>query len=133
MKRDEVPQYHNPVLGGARKAVYAVDEEGEIGTVASAGWEVEEIITTLAVDDFRMQAEAALARARRGDTSALEYHMFARRMDLLTLAQSTGLWRWRVRRHLRPKVFVRLSPALLARYADALGLEPEALRHLPEE
>ncbi|MEJ2060456.1 MAG: hypothetical protein P8Y64_08210 [Gammaproteobacteria bacterium] len=131
MKKDEVPQYPNPVLRGERKAVYAVDEKGDIGVVATAGWEVEEIITTLAVDDFREQAEAALARARRGETSPLEYHMYACRMDLPTLAQSTGLARWRVRRHLKARVFARLSPSLLARYAEALGLDVEALKRLP--
>ncbi|MEJ2480549.1 MAG: hypothetical protein P8Y78_10315 [Acidihalobacter sp.] len=131
MKKNEVPQYANPLLGGERKAVYAVDEKGEIGAVATAGWEVEEIITGLALDDFREHAEEALARARRGETAPLEYHMYACRMDLQTLAQSAGLARWRVRRHLKPKVFAELSPTLLARYAEALGVEVEALRRLP--
>jgi hypothetical protein len=48
-------------------------------------------------------------------------------MDLALLAQTTGLWRWRIRRHFRPQVFARLSPALRRRYADALGLSLEAL------
>ncbi|APZ42047.1 hypothetical protein [Acidihalobacter ferrooxydans] len=131
MKRDEVPQYRNRVLAGARKAVYAVDENGEIGAVASTGWEVEEIVTTLALDDFRLHADEALARARRAETSPLEYHMYAQRMDLPTLAQSVGLQRWRVRRHLRSRTFARLSPALLRRYAEALGISVDALRRLP--
>jgi hypothetical protein len=131
MKKDDVPQYANPLLGGERKAVYAVDEKGEIGAVPTAGWEVEEIITGLALDDFREHAEEALGHARRGETAPLEYHMYACRMDLQTLAQSAGLARWRVRRHLKPRVFAGLSPALLARYAEALGVEAEALRRLP--
>lgn len=133
MKKDEVPQYANPLLGGERKAVYAVDEKGEIGAVPTAGWEVEEIITGLALADFREHAEEALGRARRGETAPLEYHMYACRMDLQTLAQSAGLARWRVRRHLKPRVFAGLSSALLARYAEALGLEPDALRRLPAD
>jgi hypothetical protein len=48
-------------------------------------------------------------------------------MDLALLSQTTGLWRWRVRRHLRPDVFARLSGGLRRRYARALGLEPAAL------
>jgi hypothetical protein len=48
-------------------------------------------------------------------------------MDLALLSQTTGLWRWRIRRHFRPQVFARLSLALRQRYADALGLSLEAL------
>jgi hypothetical protein len=43
------------------------------------------------------------------------------------LAQTTGLWSWRVRRHLRPDRFAALPPRLLARYAQALGLSAEQL------
>jgi hypothetical protein len=53
--------------------------------------------------------------------------MYRARMDLALLSQATGLWRWRVRRHFRPQVFKRLPPALRQRYAEALGILPEAL------
>ncbi len=48
-------------------------------------------------------------------------------MDVELLSQTTGLWRWRVRRHLKPKGFARLPPALKLRYAEALGISVEAL------
>jgi hypothetical protein len=48
-------------------------------------------------------------------------------MNESLLAQATGLWRWRVRRHLRPAVFARLSQKLRARYAQALGMASEQL------
>jgi hypothetical protein len=48
--------------------------------------------------------------------------MHKARMDVPLLAQVTGLWQWRIRRHFRPALFARLSPSLLARYADAMGL-----------
>jgi len=48
-------------------------------------------------------------------------------MDLELLSQVTGLWRWRVRRHLKPAGFARLTPALKLRYAEALGISSEAL------
>ncbi len=131
MKKNEVPQESNKVLGGARKAMYAVDENGEYTTIASSGWKVEELVTSLAIEDFALKAEAALARARNGQSAPLEFHMYDRRMDVQTLAQSTGLFQWRVRRHLKPSVFKRLKPALLARYAEALGIDQETLTRLP--
>jgi len=127
MRERDVPQEGNATLAGNRKAVYAVADDGKVRLVASRGWEVEEIVTRQAVQDLERLAQEARGRARAGLTSPLEVHMYRARMDLALLSQTTGLWRWRIRRHFRPRVFARLSPALRQRYADALGLTPEAL------
>ena len=131
MKQDEVPQDQLASYGEQRKAIYALDTEGRYATVASSGWEAEATVTGDAAAEFERQAAEALAAVRAGRSSPLEYHMYARRMDLITLAQSTGLWRWRIRRHLRPERFACLSDSLLARYADALGLTLQALKAVP--
>ena len=131
MKKTEVPQDSRPEYGGERRALYALDDRGQYATVPSAGWRADEIVNQQAVDEYRRLADEALLRARAGQVSALEFHMYDRRMELETLAQATGLWRWRVRRHLQPAVFARLSPALLQRYADALGVTVAQLRVIP--
>jgi hypothetical protein len=133
MREKDVPQEGNATLAGARKAVYALGEDGKYRAVPSAGWKVEEAVTSMAIAEFEAQAQAALARVRAGQSAPLEYHMYRRRMDVQTLAQSTGLFRWRVRRHLRADVFPRLSPALRARYADALGMTAAELASLPPD
>ncbi len=61
------------------------------------------------------------------ETSPLEYHMYHARMDIALLSQATGLWRWRVQRHLKPRVFARLPRSVLRRYAEALGISVETL------
>jgi hypothetical protein len=127
MRERDVPQEGNSTLGGYRRGVYAVAEDGRVRLVASRGWEVEEIVTRQALQDLERQARDARERALKGLTSPLEVHMYRSRMDLALLSQITGLWRWRIRRHFRPQVFARLSPALRQRYADALGLSLEAL------
>lgn len=131
MDIDSVPQEGNATLGGHRKALYARDAQGRMVIAASRGWEAEEIVTSHAVEALQAQAEAARARAAAGLASPLEYWMYARRMDVGLLAQSTGFWRWQVRRHLRPEVFARLPAAKLQRHADALGLTIDVLRQLP--
>lgn len=131
MDLQSVPQEGNKTLGGHTKAVYARDGNGHIVAVASQGWEVEEIVTCQAVDEMRGLTETARQKVLAGVSAPLEYWMYARRMDLALLSQTTGIWRWRIRRHLRPAVFVKLSPRLLARYADALGLDIHTLQHLP--
>ena len=131
MKRSDVPQDSRPEYGGERRALYAVDESGHYATVASAGWRADEIVNQQAVEEYSRLAAEALQRARAGTASTLEFHMHDRRMELETLAEATGLWRWRVRRHLRPDIFATLSPGLRQRYADALGIVPEQLAQLP--
>ena len=131
MNISEVPQEGNATLAGLRKAVYARNADNRIVSVASAGWEVEEIVTQQAADIFSAYTTAAHARVLKGESSPLEYWMYARRMDLATFAQSSGIWRWRIRRHFRPALLARLSPEMLDRYADALGISRQTLCQLP--
>lgn len=128
MLDSEVPQEGNSTLGGHRKALYARGGDGKLHIVQSAGWEVEEIVTRQAIDDLLRLTEEARQRVLSGQTSALEYHMYRVRMDVPLLSQASGIWQWRIRRHFRPAVFASLSPALLARYADAMGLSIEQLK-----
>jgi len=127
MRERDVPQEGNAALGGRRKAVYALAEDGKLRIVPSRGWETEEIVTRQAVEDLERRAEAARIRALAGEASPLEYHMYRARMDVALLSQTTGLWGWRVRRHFRPRVFERLRLRLRERYAEALGISLEAL------
>lgn len=131
MDMQNVPQEGNRTLGGHRKAVYARDAGGHIVAVASRGWEVEEIITSQALEQLQSLTETARQNVLNNRSSPLEYWMYARRMDLQLLAQTTGIWRWRIRRHFRPGIFSRLPPRVLARYAEALGLTIQELQHLP--
>lgn len=131
MDLDAVPQENNKTFAGERKAMYAKDAEGRLVIVPSTGWEVEEIVTTQAVVLLREQAEATRQGVLTGTKSTLEFWMYERRMDLALLAQTSGYWQWQVRRHLRPAIFARLSPAVLSRYADALGIAVDQLQRLP--
>jgi hypothetical protein len=127
MRERDVPQEGNATLAGHRKAIYAVGDDGKLRIVPSRGWEVEETVTRQAVEDLDRRAREARERVLAGQAAPLEYHMYRARMDVPLLSQTTGLWRWRVRRHLRPEVFARLSPGLMRRYAEALGVPVEAL------
>jgi len=127
MRERDVPQEGNATLAGHRKAVYAVGEDGKLRIVPSRGWEVEEVVTRQALEDLERRAQEARSRALAGLASPLEYHMYRARMDLAMLAAAAGIWRWRLRRHLRPQVFARLPLRLRRRYAEALGIAVEAL------
>lgn len=131
MKTTDVPQYAVKAYMGLGKALYALDDAGNYTLVRSAGWEAEEIVLSQAVVECERLTEIARVRVANGESSPLEYHMYRNRMDVVVLAQSTRLFRWQVRRHLRPKPFAGLPTRTRKRYADALGLSLEELCTVP--
>jgi len=133
VKINEVPQDNLIHYQGAgKRAIYAVNERGEYTTVPTSGWEVEEIVLSQALADYDEQAEEARQRILRGKSSPIEYFMYKRRMDALVLAQAMGLFKWQVKRHLKPKVFQRLDEALLNQYARILRVDVRRLTHFEQ-
>jgi AraC-like DNA-binding protein len=133
MKISEVPQDDIKTLGGERKALYAVDEQGHYTRTSTRGWEVEEIVLHRVIDDFEEQAGKAAVRVKRHETSPIEYFMLKNWLDPLTLAQAMGLYRWQVRRHFKPGVFKKLKDKTLAEYARIFRVSVDALRHFHGE
>jgi hypothetical protein len=131
MDVSDVPQEGNRTLGNHRKALYAKDATGRMVLVASRGSELDETVTLQAVERLQAFADDARKRCLAGQTAPLEVWMWTQRMDIPLLSQVTGIWQWRIRRHLRPSIFARLRPELLQRYAAALGLRAEQLKQLP--
>ena len=134
MRTDKVPQDGaTTTYGGGRKLLYAVDRDGRYVSVQSVGWDVEAAATRSALEEIGRQRDAAWERASRGESSSLEYYMHYRRMDLPLLAQTSGFWAWRIRRHFRPTVYARLSDRVLRRYSEVLGIDVQVLRVLIRE
>ncbi len=132
MESKAVPQDEITTLTNTRKAIYAISGDGSYEIVPSTGWAVEAEATLQAVDELARQAAAAYDQVACGAAAPLYFHMFNRRMDINVLSQASGIARWRLKRHLKPEVFVKLPLKTLARYAEALGLEVGELQRLPE-
>lgn len=133
MKIKQVPQDHISTYADNSKAIYATDDNGEYSVVASTGWDVEEEATKQALNELERQATEAYEAVEAGNQSPLYYHMYAQRMDVVVLAQSVGMFQWRVKRHLKPTVFASLSKSILVRYCDALGLDLITINQLPSK
>lgn len=132
MKQSDVPQDQIKSLRGLRKAMYAVGSDGKYTVVPSDGWTAEELVLNQAIEEFERQTAEALQRCQEGESSTLEYHMYNNRMDAIVLAQSTGFFKWQVRRHLQARIFNNLPVKKLEIYADVLGISVSDLTSLPE-
>jgi len=133
MRENEVPQDDSAIYNGQKRAVYATTQDGEYSVVASSGWEAEEEATRQAVEELERLAQEAYEACEAGEVSPLMFHMYDKRLDLLSLSQATGLFQWRIKRHFRPSVFKKLSEKLLLRYADVMGLSLESIQKLPHK
>jgi len=132
MESDRVPQDNISTLANHKKAIYATSGTGgAYGIVASSGWEVEEEVTRQALKELERLSHEAYLKVLSGEVSPLYFHMYDQRMDLQVLAQTTGIFKWRLKRHFNPQVFVNLSPKMLERHASALGLSVDELCRLP--
>jgi len=127
-----VPQDNSSTYDSGKKAIYAVDEDGKVKVVGSTGWEAEETATIQAIQDLQESAREAYCEVKSGKKSPLYYYMFALRMDLQLLAESTGFFKWTIKKDFKPEVFSKISDKRLEVYAEALGKSKENLKVLED-
>ena len=128
MKLDDVPQdAESSSYAGHAKLLYAVDQQGHYQGAQSTGWDAESYATQQALAELELLEQQAMQAWRSDQLSVLPCLMYRYRMDELALAEVTGLWRWRIRRHFKPQIFACLSIKILARYAEAFCLPIEQL------
>jgi len=132
MKIKDVPQEQNKTLSGNKKTIYAIDENGAYNSVASNGWKVEEIVTSQAVEEFNRLATNVLEEVHMGKSSLLKYYMYKNRMDLALLSQTTGFFKWTIKRDFTPSKFDNISEKRALIYANVLGISLKTLRHIPK-
>jgi hypothetical protein len=128
MKKEEVPQDEsNLASANIREVYYALDENGNYTTALSTGWEAKKIALDESIAALEEWIEEARNKVKAGEASPILYFMELNKMDVQVLAGYTGLWTWRVKRHLKPKGFAGLSTKNLQKYAEAFGITLEEL------
>ena len=133
MKKEDVPQDDANMLEGKFKVVkYAVNEKGEYEKVASVGWEPENVALEQAWDVIHERVAEAKQKVIAGEWSTLAYHMEVNMMDPALLGKHVDLPSRTVKKHLEPAEFAALDENQVQRYADALQLNVEELKQLPE-
>jgi hypothetical protein len=129
MLKNEVPQDEG-IAEGLKEVTYAVDDDGRYVLVPSAGWEPKNISNYQAWEVIAEQIETTRRQVLANEVSPLAYHMARNLMDLALLAQYMGIMRWRVKRHMKPRVFNKLNPAMIKKYALLLKVSPEQMRDI---
>jgi hypothetical protein len=133
MKKAEVPQDNEGLLEGKlREVCYAVDESGKYVTVLSTGWTPKNAALKQAWEVVNEKVEEVKWKVLEGKLSPVAYYMEKNIMDMKLLSQYTGISKWRIKRHLKPKNFKKLNNETLSRYAEAFEIPLASLTKFSE-
>ncbi|MGO3707678.1 MAG: hypothetical protein ACTJGD_09235 [Mesonia hippocampi] len=130
MKAEQVPQDKSSLSDKELKELcYAVDDKGNYTTALSSGWEPKSVALNGSIQLIQQRVEEAKKLVLAGEKSPIVYFMEKNKMDLSILASYVSLWKWRVKRHTKPKVFKKLSSKTLQKYADVFEISVEELKN----
>jgi hypothetical protein len=130
MKKEEVPQdQSNLSKSNIKELVYATDEDGNYTTTLSSGWEPKTIALSNSLDEINERIAIAKLQVLNGEVSPILYFMELNKMDISILSSYVGKWKWIVKRHFKPSVFIRLNERTLQKYADAFNISITELQN----
>jgi hypothetical protein len=115
---------------GLPKKYYRHNDKGQYILEAEAPW-AEKVSVALIITSRRAELEEIRKAVLAGLKSPLCYYMEMRQLDPGMLAGAAGIATFRVKRHLRPEIFVKLKPSVLDRYSKALRIPLEELKTVP--
>jgi hypothetical protein len=109
--------------------LYVEKEDGQYGPVQTGSY-----ISANYLDDFfykRKNLEAALIRKVQTDEiSPIHYFMILEDLTLSELASRAGIWKWKVKRHLKPSFFHKISCREMNRYSAVFNVNADEIRKL---
>jgi len=128
MEEDLSKGYKNKKFGHYREMLYSGYSDGKYEK--EVGYHNETDRTTLeqAWDLFNDRIEDARKKVLAGEASPILYHMEKMLVTPMDLSMHAGIMVWRVKRHLKPKKFNKLSEKTLKKYADAFNISIDQLK-----
>lgn len=131
MNKKDVPQ-DGGVIDPMQHSIYAVDDDGKFIAVRSVGWNVTNFLSIQAMEEDRSKIISEMEAVKQGRLSPLGVHMIAHGLNPASLAKASGIGWLKVRLHLRPWFFNRMSVDDNRRYAEVFSIDPSRLREFPE-
>jgi hypothetical protein len=113
-----------------RELFYFFDKEKNCYTRKVAfQCETNQVIIKQGWDALEERIDGIKEQVITGKLSPLAYYMEKNQMDVPMLSQYSGIRKWRVKKHLVPKGFMKLSANDLDKYSRALNISFEELKN----
>lgn len=133
MKVKDVPQDNGIIGDYGGEISYATNEAGQYTLTDSLGWDVKNIVNDQAWDLIFQEISTIHYKVLNNQLSPLAYHMTKNQMDPGLLGKYVSIAQWRVKRHLKPSIFNRLSDSVLSAYADIFEIPINELKTIPDK
>jgi hypothetical protein len=130
MENDQNPVYKDERYGRYREMMYKYDEQGNFAKDVGYHPEQDRLVLQQAWDLFGERAEEARKKVLEGKASPVLYYMEKTMLTPLDLSMHAGISLWRVKRHLKPGVFAKLSEKILNKYATAFNITVDQLKKI---
>ena len=112
-----------------RELFYSFDKDKNCYTrKVDYQYQANQVIIKQGWDVLEDRLEEIKQQVIRGEKSPLVYFMEKNQMEVPMLSGYSGIRKWRVKRHLKPKHFNRLSQDVLEKYASALDVPVSQLK-----
>lgn len=129
MKKKDLPQDEGALKNFTREVCYIKNDEGKYETELSKGWEVKAVALDNMWEEIKRRTEEAKQKVLNGEVSPVLYFLELKLMDIPVLAGYTGFRSWQIKRHMKPKVFKKLSDKKLKIYADVFEVSLEDFKN----
>ncbi len=90
-----------------------------------------QVIIKQSWDEAESRLKDISSKIRKGQLSPIAFYMEKNLMELPMLSDYTGFMQWRIKRHLKPKVFSKLKPGILSNYASVFNIGVNELMNPP--
>jgi hypothetical protein len=124
------PVYKNPAYGQSRELFYSYGTDGKFEKSVGYHDESDRVTLQQAWDLFNDRIEEARQKVKAGKASPILFYMEKTLVTPMDLSMHAGINVWRVKRHLKPKVFNRLGEKTLNKYAVAFNITLDQLKNV---
>jgi hypothetical protein len=122
--------YKNQAYGQFRELFYSYDTDGKFEKSVGYHGESDRVTLQQAWDLFGERTEEARQKVKAGKASPILYYMEKTMVTAMDLSMHAGINVWRIKRHLKPKVFKRLNEKTLNKYAVAFNISLDQLKNV---
>ena len=130
MEEESNPVYKNQTYGQFRELFYSYGANGNFEKRVGYHGESTRVTLQQAWDLFNERIEEAKQKVKAGLASPILYFMEKTLVTPMDLSMHTGIMVWRVKRHLKPKVFKRLNEKTLIKYTEVFKISLDQLKNV---
>lgn len=112
---------------------YSIDNEGHWDSKMVVNWGAKEIVNTQTWTIVQERIREAKEKVLKGEMSPVGFYMVKCIMDKKLCSEFTGFSKCKIRKHMKPKHFKKLTDETLQRYAETFEITLDEIKNLEDQ